>query len=283
MQNLKPILIVITLIGAGVLLAPSAQAQVPPVLVAPIAVYASGWNMVGGPPGTDFSGAAGLDAYASGGYYTPSSSTATLCQGYWAEFLTQRALSLPINTESTVTCALQPGWNLMGNPFSSPATLPSGTTGLYWNTASGTYQTVSAIPIGASVWIYAPSSSSIVLQNSSQPAPVPVTNPTITLFSAFNPGPYTVHVGDTIELQLNLVTPVRATADPQYLHLVSAGTMGQLTCAGDPACEYNANNFFWLWQAIAPGTTTIDVAPECRYAGNPCDSPDQVIAVNIQP
>jgi hypothetical protein len=122
--------------------------------------YAPGWQQVGGPAGSNFSVAEALYSWdATGQAYTAAtagtiSSAAPSCTGYWAFFASAMSLSLPqsSNAGDTATCNLAPGWNLVGNPFSSPAQLPSGTTGYHWNGTS--YDAVGQIPLGGSVWLY---------------------------------------------------------------------------------------------------------------------------------
>jgi hypothetical protein len=124
--------------------------------------FAPGWNMVGGPAGSSFAVAEAMFAYnASSGQYTNASSSAGNissgapgCTGYWAYFAAPMVVSLPATTTSgaTASCTLAAGWNLVGNPFSTPARLPAGTTAYHWNGTS--YDVVGTIPVGGSVWIY---------------------------------------------------------------------------------------------------------------------------------
>jgi hypothetical protein len=127
-------------------------------------IYTPGYNMVGAPPGSNFSSVEALFAYdpVSNSYTNATASAANLssappaCTGYWAYFAGPTAVQLP--TPSSVTspasCTLQPGWNLIGNPFSTPAQLPSGTTAYYWNTTSQSYVNQGLIPVGGAVWIF---------------------------------------------------------------------------------------------------------------------------------
>ncbi len=278
MKNVLRVLIVTAVVSLGLTVASRVHGQ-----STAVGSYPPGWSMVGGPPGTDFSGAAALDAYGPNGYFTPAGRLAALCQGYWADFLSAHTVPLVGYSAPTVTCALQTGWNLIGNPFSVLATLPTGTLAYYWDPLHGHYDTVGSIPIGGSVWIYASSSSNVVLQTASIPPVSATPAPTITIFNLFSPTPYTLHVGDTIELQLGNASPFRASADPQYLHLISAGTTGELSCVTDPACALSLLNNFWLWQAVQPGTTTITATPECRFTTPQCGTPDMSVQINIVP
>jgi hypothetical protein len=125
-------------------------------------VYAPGWQQVGGPPGSNFSVAEALFSWDVGSqsYVNATaaagnlSSAAPGCTGYWAYFAAAMAVSLPATSKSgdTAACTLGAGWNLVGNPFATPAKLPSGVTAYHWNGTS--YDTVGVIPVGGSVWVY---------------------------------------------------------------------------------------------------------------------------------
>jgi hypothetical protein len=124
--------------------------------------YPPGWNQIGGPPNSNFGVAEAVFSYDPvAGTYTNAtasagnlSSAAPSCTGYWAYFAAAMVVSLPASNQTgqSVTCNLQAGWNLVGNPFSTPATLPSGVTAYHWNGTS--YDTVGTVPVGGSVWVY---------------------------------------------------------------------------------------------------------------------------------
>lgn len=125
-------------------------------------VYPPGWQQIGGPSGSNFSVAEAVFSWDTGSQsYTNAtasagnlSSAAPACTGYWAYFAAAMTVTLPGGSKpgDTATCNLAPGWNLIGNPFGSPASLPSGTTAYHWNGTS--YDTVGLIPTGGSVWIF---------------------------------------------------------------------------------------------------------------------------------
>jgi hypothetical protein len=125
-------------------------------------VYAPGWQQIGGPAGSNFSVVEALFSWDAGaqtyGNATASagniSSAAPGCTGYWGYFAAAMAVSLPATSKSgdTAVCTLKSNWNLVGNPFGTPATLPSGVTAFHWNGTS--YDTVNVIPTGGSVWIF---------------------------------------------------------------------------------------------------------------------------------
>lgn len=245
-----------------------------------VGTYIAAWNMAGGPAGTDFSAATAFDAYTPTSYFSPPSQLAVLCQGYWAYFVAPTTVPLPSSDGPTQSCPLGAGWNLLGNPFSGQALLPPGTAAYYWNPDRGAYDGVTAIPPGGAVWIYAGSPTVITLIY------VPAITRTPTTFeldNLFFTGPYTLHVGDSFKLLLPLATPYDATAEPTYLHLESAGKSGDLTCLGGTACAFSFVNQFWIWHAIAPGATTIDVTSRCAVSDSHCPQVNVRISLNILP
>lgn len=236
--------------------------------------------MVGGPPGTNFSAATILWAYGPNGYFTPTSGVVGACEGLWAYFPTPVSVSLDQTAVGpTATCPLQEGWNLLGNPFAGAAQLPSGTVAYHWNNNRGGYDVVNTIPVGGSVWVYTALPRTIVLTYVPSSPPVAAT---LTLDSVV-PGPFTVHVGDNVRLNLPSGTPYVATTDPTYLHLDSAGLTGDLTCVGDPGCNVSLVTRFWIWHAVAPGMTTITVTCQTPTSKTPCTVPNGSIAINIVP
>jgi hypothetical protein len=243
----------------------AARAQLAPSAVQ----YATGFNMVGGPPGTDFSSAYELLTYGADGYTPLSTRQATLCVGYWAFFTRPTQVTIPASAGGTQSCPLQPGWNLVGNPFQAAAALPAGVTAFYWNPVSSQYMTVTSIPVGGAVWIYSSIATNILLST-----------PATVIISGLAGGPYTVHVGDTVELLLPMQPQELATADPLYLHLTGAGVTGPLSCLGS-SCALSLVYSFWKWQALQPGTTLITVTPLCTRAMPPCALASAVIQVTI--
>lgn len=129
--------------------------------------YSPGWNMVGGPPGTDLSNAQAIEMYAGPDYQVATTKQTALCEGYWAYFATQVSVSLSgTAVGSQQSCPVQAGWTLVGNPFRVPAGLPAGMTAYAWNPTQDSYATVTSIPVGGAVWIYATSAGSVMLQAS---------------------------------------------------------------------------------------------------------------------
>nr|MDQ2737680.1 hypothetical protein [Actinomycetota bacterium] len=125
-------------------------------------VYPPGWQQVGGPSGSNFSVAEALFSWdPTASAYTNASAAAgnissapPACTGYWAYFAAAMSISFTVTSHpgDVATCTLKSGWNLVGNPFGSAATIQSGVTAFHWNGTS--YDTVGVIGVGQSVWIF---------------------------------------------------------------------------------------------------------------------------------
>jgi hypothetical protein len=258
-------------------LPPTVQAQTSTA----VANYAAGWNMIAGPTGADFSAAGTLYAYTSSGYVPASSSKAVACQGYWAFFTDATTVTFSDSSGSvSQSCPLQAGWNLIGNPFAGGALLPAGVTAYHWNPDTERYDIVQVIPPGAAVWINVPAAGSILLQIVAETTPA---SSELTISDLTSPGPYRVHVGDTVKLILASAIGYTANANPAYLHLESAGFSGPLSCIGEPSCVLSLVNQFWIWRALQPGATVVSVAQVCASAPTPCGGTMQQIQIEIQP
>lgn len=251
-------LLVIALLALGAVTVP-AHAQT----ITIVEQLSSGWNMTGGPAGTDLSGARALYIYEPGGYARPPAPTAIACRGVWANF--PKIMRLPLNgsppTNGTQTCPLGTGWNIIGNPFLTGARLPAGITGFYWDAAGGRYDTVSEIPLGGAIWIYASGVDSITLRAApSAPA-------TVTVTTAPSPSTQNLRVGDTLALVGQGQFPVILSVDPRYLILEGSSTNGSST--------------IWRYRAVAPGSTQVSVSLACIVNG--CLAPSWLIRINISP
>ncbi|MGH2412061.1 MAG: hypothetical protein ACRDGS_17095, partial [Chloroflexota bacterium] len=134
-------------------------------------LYPPGYNMIGGPPGSNFGQAEAIFSYdpTAGTYGNATasessiSSAAPSCTGYYAYFASATSVSLNVtsHTGDTAACALKAGWNLVGNPFGTPAALPTGTIAYHFN--GTTYDVVSAIPVGGAVFIYEAADATLTL------------------------------------------------------------------------------------------------------------------------
>lgn len=264
--------LILVVLFAALSLAAPAHAQTPNY-----GSYPAGWNMVGGPPGTDFSSAAIVWAY-SNGYFNPNTKSIQDCHGFWVYFDSPTTVQMsPLAIGPAMPCTLLAGWNLVSNPFAGVAPLPAGTMAYHWNPSQQTYDRVTDIPVGGADWIYSPSGGPLFLTYQATSAP-----PAQTLVvNGVQPGPYTVHVGDSVKLVLPSAVPYTATADPTYLHLDAAGLSGPMDCVNDPQCNITLVDRFWEWHAVAPGTTTITVACTNPGTQTACQTPSNVITVNI--
>jgi len=129
-------------------------------------IYNQGYNMVGAPAGSNFGQAEVVYSYnpATGNYADVTASAAALssadpaCTGYWAYFASLTTVNIPASSKpgQTATCALQAGWNLVGNQFASPATITGTVDGgpWYWDTTTQQYKQVGSIPVGGAVWVF---------------------------------------------------------------------------------------------------------------------------------
>lgn len=268
-------LVSLFVLGFAPFVAPSAEAQT----VAVVGVYSAGWNMVGGPAGTAFAGATDLDLYANNTYTSASANVGDPCSGMWARFTDPTVVPLPTSTGPTAACPLAAGWNLVGNPFSGDAILPQGVIAYHWNPDRTRYDIVSAIPPGASVWIESSGAAEIVLTFSPVFQPrVPVLY--INSFPA-DPGPYTLHVGDSLKLLIPLSNPYDIVVDPRLLTLQASGETGPMSCMG--SCVINLLDQFYTYRAIAPGSTNLSFTPRCISRTPPCTESSAVITVTIDP
>jgi hypothetical protein len=144
-----------------------------PALAARAGAGVNGWNMVGAPNGSNFQAAEAMVRWDRAGQrYVDVAATKTNigsdtpeCTGYWAYFPAAVAVTLPSPTRGgeTRNCGLSAGWNLVGNPYSHIALLPTGVTAYHWNTTAQAYEILDRIPVGASVWIYETASAVVTL------------------------------------------------------------------------------------------------------------------------
>jgi hypothetical protein len=244
--------------------------------------YFSGYSMVSGPAGTNFSAAAAFYTYGSAGYVSPATKTSATCVGYWAYFVDPATVTLPVtaasNAGSTQNCSLTAGWDLVGNPFAGAATLPPGVIGWYWNHDRKAYDQVTTIPAGGAVWIDAPVALTLVLTAQ----PVTTTTHTEVAITDSTPGPITIRVGDSIRVVMLAALPETVSFDSRYIQADTAGTTYEMTCIGG-SCELNPASSFWIGHAVSAGSTTLVLDPQCRQAPTPCGAPSHAIQVTIVP
>jgi hypothetical protein len=184
------------------------------------------------------------------------------CQGLFAYFAAPADVALAPDSGGTQTCQLQPGWNMVGDPFADPAMLPPGIIGFFWDPTADRYVGEGQIPAGGAVWLYTASAQSITLQDAPEGsltlAGVPVQQQPVEL-----------HVGEYLTLLVHAAgngPAWVARADAAYLPLLGSGTL--------PSGDY-----FYRWQARASGDTGITLDPACLQAG--CAQPSLVIRITI--
>jgi len=254
------VVVLIAFLAVGTVAPASAQV--------PVTSYQPGWSLVGGPAGMDFSAASALVAYAGGNYQPVTSPTATgSCAGYWAYFPGPTNVAVPSATDKPVSCALQVGWNLVGNPFDVPALLPPGVAGQRWDPGSQAYVADTGIRVGGGLWVYAPGATTLQL------TPVAAGGLTIAVPPAQSQ-PYQIHIGEylTILVANSNGTPAYdAKADATYLQLIGSGPTG-------PAA---VQAYHYTWKAVTTGSTLITLDPACLKHG--CAIASLAVRVDILP
>jgi hypothetical protein len=241
--------------------------------------YTTGYNMVGGPTGTDLSAADEAFSFANSAY-TLLTGPATACQGYFAYFTHPTTIGLPSATGPTRVCHLGAGWTLLGNPFSGAALLPSGTTGAYWNPTTKSYSQVTAIPQGGAVYVYTTVAQDITLTYQ----PVPGNSAPIINITDTTQGPITLHVGDIVHVQFQRPNAEVLSYDTLYFKGISGGTTFPTTCYNPSFCVVTDSSLSWTGQVLTAGQTFFTFSPICFYnSPGSCLFKPQAISVNILP
>jgi hypothetical protein len=103
----------------------------------------------------------------------------------------------------------------------------------------------------------------------------------VRVLGATGPHDVILHVGDALYLWLGgTATPVfLPKTKARYLFPLSMGTTPPRACA-QVDCQAG---FFWRWIALRPGETGIDLSPACRQTTPPCEIPDLLLRVHIEP
>jgi hypothetical protein len=218
--------------------------------------------MAGLTPGTQISQFEAMDVFQNGQYVKATDPSAlSACTGFWIYFSKPTLVSLAPDSSNSVTCTLQQGWNMVGNPFTITAALPSSLTAYWWDPGQQKYVTVSSIPVGGSVWIYAPNTgASLTFVRAA--AHVFVVTPPVTSVQV-------LHLGDSLTVQMKgFLMAYSVTTDPRYLTLTSSGL--------------SVDGPFWTYRATAVGTDVIDIQPICRLFNPPCASPSYIVPVQVE-
>jgi hypothetical protein len=147
--------------------------------------YAAGWNLIGGPDGTDVSGTdADLWQLAPDGSFesVPSDEPLTGGQGYWAFFSAGTQLSLPAaDAAATEIDAPAAAWTLVGNPTTEPVSIGGVSAAYGYDPATG-YSPVSLLAPGRGALVLPDDAGQVTLTPSANdiallaPAPAPAAN-----------------------------------------------------------------------------------------------------------
>lgn len=87
--------------------------------------------------------------------------------GAWPYFPTDQKTIFHATMPASRTPVQAPavlGWNLIGNPFNVPATLPPTLIAYYWDASADRYVRATTVPTGAAVWVYALASGAVTLR-----------------------------------------------------------------------------------------------------------------------
>ena len=125
-----------------------------------------GWNLVAGGPGTAFPSVLfGWDGASYGSTTTPAA-----WGGYWCKVTEQQVVSLS-TVDGPHTTALTTGWNLIGNPMSSTATLtlPSGGVAFVYDSSTGTYVSTTTLAPGSGAWVKGTAGETVTIFSGSCP------------------------------------------------------------------------------------------------------------------
>jgi hypothetical protein len=233
--------------------------------------YPAGWNMVAGTPGTNLSPLGTVYSYSGSGYASSNAAIVSDCTGYWAQLAQATTLQLYVPPEaasgsypppfgSAVTCSLNPGWTLVGNPLPGAALLQPGAVGWWWNPQTGVYELSATIKLGGALWIYSAGQGAITLYFA--PADTVAINRSLTRQQ--------MHVGQHVAV---LAAGTGTTVIAGNLVLEAAVTVGD---AAQPVQ-------LWLFQANAVGIATIVIQLPCEHAHPPCLIPDFIIEIDVVP
>lgn len=129
-------------------------------------IYPAGWDLVSGPPGTDFSAAQGLLYTIQPGdsrYQSTSPGGGTKSGwGYWALFASDTAVRLPAGSTTPATVTAPAGqFFMIGNPSGSrPATVTGADAVLTYDPIQG-YQQATTLPPGRGAWVFSANGGTI--------------------------------------------------------------------------------------------------------------------------
>ena len=134
-----------------------------------IITYSAGWNLVGGPAGTVFTGAAAsLFTFQANDVNYETVAAATPLQansrGFWAFFAVPSTVTLPLTTAQSVTVSLPPNQFVMiGNPTDGAVTLKGADTVYTYNAAQGQYVNTTTLNAGQGAWVFSRGGGTLTL------------------------------------------------------------------------------------------------------------------------
>ena len=120
----------------------------------------SGWNILGGAPGSS-TGSLILFGWTGSGYASLNAANMQSGQGYWCKAASGDSASLAV-VPAPVSVSLSAGWNLIGNPTSATVTLPSGLT--VFRFVNGSYVSATSLTPGEGGWVKSPSVQDVLLE-----------------------------------------------------------------------------------------------------------------------
>ena len=109
-----------------------------------------GWNLVAAGPGTTFPGV----LFGWNGSTFASTPSPAAFQGYWTKAAGEQTVEL-VTVSGPHTAGLLTGWNLIGNPMATTATLtlPAGRTAFYYDALLSRYVSTTSLTPGQGAWV----------------------------------------------------------------------------------------------------------------------------------
>jgi len=122
--------------------------------------YPAGWNMVAASE-TDMGTTLYTYDSADEAYVKADSPVAGM--GYWAFYDKPTTITVTLKATDRFDVKLQPGWNMVGNPFDRDIAVPSKHKAYTYDSSTGDYKVTDRIPKGRSVWVMVPDTQTLTL------------------------------------------------------------------------------------------------------------------------
>ncbi|MHB8841324.1 MAG: discoidin domain-containing protein [Candidatus Aquicultor sp.] len=127
-----------------------------------LVTYPEGWNMITVPAdGANLE--TPLYTYSTADNAYQKVDTPLAGMACWAYFNQPVTVPVLLKSIDTYNVLLQPGWNMVGNPFDTAVTLPSGYMAYIYNPSTGDYETSTSIPEGGGAYINSPDARTLTL------------------------------------------------------------------------------------------------------------------------